>query len=83
MSKLIKTTTRVEMVVPFQGATFLACLFGSIVIAALGYALMSVPKIGAAGLLMVAVAYFTPTFLAFDLFQTYNKNLSNSKLDSE
>lgn len=80
MAKLEKVVAKTEVELPFQGKLFGLWLAVSVAFSIVGILIMEIPKIGGMGLIIIAVVYFIPTLLAFDVFQSYNKYLNIPKL---
>ena len=78
---LTRETSREMVDIPFQKTYFFSFIAASSIFFILGYWLfVAIPEWAFWGLLFMIMVSFTPTAIAFDLFQLYNEELSIPKL---
>lgn len=80
--KLVKTTRIAELDIPFDPKLYAGWAIAGMVMAFVAGLITAIPLIGATGWLLLALAYFVPVLVAFDVMEIYKDRYGIAKIPS-
>lgn len=78
--KLVKTTRIVELDIPFDPKRYAGWAIAGVAMALVAGLITAIPLIGATGWLLLALAYFVPALVAFDVMEVYKSRYGIAKI---